>query len=138
LGIGKPRAFSRSYHDAPEAQTPPQGGSGSAFSTRSSASSARVASLTDASTVSQSSMEPTPPSAYGHGHGYLARSSLSSNDSGGGSGSGGSGERPLRTYGGGSSSRTFQRHVSAPLGRHWPAREDKSRDTEEVSSCFCE
>jgi len=130
LGIGKPRAFSRSYHDSSETHTPPQGGSGSGFSARSSASSARVASLTDASTASQSSMEPTPPSAYGHG--YLARSSLSSNGSGGSGGSG-SGDRPARTYGGSSSSRTFQRHVSAPLGRHWPAREDKSRDTEEVS-----
>ena len=73
-------------------------------------------------------MEPTPPSVYGHN----GRSSLSSNGSGGGSGSGGSGDRPLgRTYGG-SSARTFSRHVSAPLARHWPTREEKSRDAEEV------
>jgi hypothetical protein len=135
IGMGRPRGLPRSFSNASDTQTPPQVSSG--FSTHSSASSARIGSLTDASTVSQSSMEPTPPSAYG---GHMSRSSLSSNasGSGSGSGSGGSGDRPLgRTYGG-SSARTFSRHVSAPLGRNWPAREDKSRDkdTEEVCPSF--
>lgn len=126
MGLGRPRALQRTYSDASD-QTPPPISSG--FSTHSSASSARIGSLTDASTVSHSSMEPTPPSVYG----TAGRSSLSSNGSA--SGSGGSGDRPLgRTYGG-SSARTFSRHVSAPLSRHWPGREEKekSRDTEEVS-----
>jgi hypothetical protein len=127
IGLGRPRGLQRTYSDASDTQTPPHV-SGSGFSTHSSASSARIGSLTDASTVSHSSMEPTPPSVYGH----LGRSSLSSNGSG--SGSGGSGDRPLgRTYGGGSA-RTFSRHVSAPLARHWPTREEKSRDSEEVRS----
>jgi len=132
IGLGRPKVLHRTYSDASDTQTPTHV-SGSGFSTHSSASSARIGSLTDASTVSHSSMEPTPPSVYGH----LGRSSLSSSGSGeggsGGSGSG-SGDRPLgRTYGG-SSARTFSRHVSAPLARHWPTREEKSRDTEEVRS----
>ena len=136
LGIGRPRGVARTYSDVSDTHTPPQV---SGFSTHSSASSARIGSLTDASTVSHSSMEPTPPSAYGSGREHISRTSLSSIGSGGGSGSGGSGsgsgDRPLgRTYGG-SSSRTFQRHVSAPLGRNWPAREDKSRETVDVSPC---
>jgi hypothetical protein len=127
IGLGRPRGLQRTYSDASDTHTPPHV-SGSGFSTHSSASSARIGSLTDASTVSHSSMEPTPPSVYGH----LGRSSLSSNGSGGGSGGSGSGDRPLgRTYGG-SSAGTFSRHVSAPLARHWPTREEKSRDTEEV------
>ena len=132
IGLGRPRGLHRTYSDASDTHTPPHV-TGSGFSTHSSASSARIGSLTDASTVSHSSMEPTPPSVYGH----LGRSSLSSNGSGGGSVSGGSGDRPLgRTYGG-SSARTFSRHVSAPLARHWPTREDKSRDTEEVRFIYC-
>jgi hypothetical protein len=128
---GPPRTHSAMSNHGSDAQTPPQGygnGSGSGFSARSSTSSVRVASLTDASTVSASSMVPTPPSALGH----LSRASMSSHGSGSG-GSGGSGDRPLgRTYGG-NSSRTFQRHVSAPLHKNWPSREDTTDAIEEVS-----
>jgi hypothetical protein len=130
LGMGRPNRLPRSYSDMSDSQTPPPSGSGSTFSNQSSASSARVGSMTDASTVSGSSMVPTPP---GHG----ARTSLSSNGSGGGGsggGSGGSGDRPLgRTYGG-STARTFSRHVSAPLSRQWPREErERSRDSGDVS-----
>jgi hypothetical protein len=142
IALGRPSGPPRTYSglsdhrpgngQSSDTHTPPQG-YGSGFSNHSSTSSARVASLTDASTTSASSMVPTPPSALRH----LSRASLSSHGSGNGSGSGsgGSGDRPLgKTYGG-SSSRTFQRHVSAPLNRNWPAKErnDLPGETEEVS-----
>jgi serine/threonine-protein kinase TTK/MPS1 len=104
--------------------TPPQYGHRQPGSAQSSGSSARVVSLTDASTASASSMVPTPPYAASH----LSRASLSSHHSGG-SGSGNSGDRPLgRTY----SSRPFQRHVSAPIDRNRLSGEN-SKDNDDVS-----
>lgn len=73
-------------------------------SAQSSASSAHVMSLTDASTASSSSLFPTPPNPILP---MDARSLLSRTSEAGGSGSG----RPGRTYG----VRGFQRVVSAPL-----------------------
>jgi hypothetical protein len=114
--------------------TPPQHGLSKSISTgsaHSSASSARLESLTDASTVSGSSV-PTPPYAGSH----HSRTSLSSHGSGG-SGSGESGGRPgPRTY----SSRPFQRHVSAPLARDRLIPEE-SKDTADVGlyqNHFCD
>lgn len=133
VSLGKPsrapRSSSSNSISDPSHLTPPQHGLSKSVTTtgssHSSASSARVASLTDASTVSGSSV-PTPPfssSAY-------SRSSLSSHGSGG-SGSGESGGGPVpRTY----SSRPFQRHVSAPLARDRFMPADNSiKETADVS-----
>lgn len=128
--LGRPTGSARSYSHSSvnEHHTPPHqyGRPAQTGSAQSSSSSKRVASLTDASTASASSMVPTPPYAASH----HSRTSLSSQ----GSGSGGvnSGDRPAaRTY----SSRPFQRHVSAPVARREPPdRESQShsKDSDEV------
>lgn len=134
VSLGKPsrapRSSSSNSISDPSHLTPPQHGYGLSKSTstggsvQSSASSARVASLTDASTASGSSV-PTPPYAGSH----HSRTSLSSYGSGGsGSGESGGGRPAPRTY----SSRPFQRHVSAPLARDRLVPED-TKDSADVS-----
>ncbi|KAK8843418.1 hypothetical protein IAR55_007075 [Kwoniella newhampshirensis] len=101
----------------PSSSTPPPRLSHSA---RSSLSSAHLASLTDASTASASSLVPTPPGSGVSMREYAIQSH--NTDSGGSGGSG-------RMYGG----RRFQRVVSAPLSRQKPDADDMTAATAETS-----
>ncbi|WVW79195.1 hypothetical protein I302_101161 [Kwoniella bestiolae CBS 10118] len=103
--------------------TPPPRQSQSA---RSSLSSVQVASLTDASTASASSLVPTPPGS-GFSSGVRSSSSQHLDSGGSGSGSGSSG----RIYGAG---RRFQRVVSAPVTRQKYESEENGMLTIEESS----
>ncbi|WWC64160.1 uncharacterized protein I303_106768 [Kwoniella dejecticola CBS 10117] len=97
-----PTAANRSSRATP----PPRG----THSARSSLSSVQVSSLTDASTVSGSSLVPTPP---GSGLSIGTRSTSSNGLDSGSSASGSGGSQ--RIYGAGG--RKFQRVVSAPISR---------------------